>query len=251
MNDNIVVSQVLLRRYDNPFEYIARAADKVELRISDITESDIPENIDSIKNESQKHSVDIISVHAPFHETDISSLNAYERNRSIRNIEKAVVIAGRLKARYTVLHISAPTDDNETDERWNNAFDSLAEVNETARDYGIELLVENTLPGRLFYDREGFEKITDSGYSICLDTGHALISGLNLTDIYSSFKAHIPLMHIHTNNGLEDSHSFFDIVDSPDVRKLLSIADRDVLRVLEIRDSSMSPIEIINYMSAL
>ncbi|MFO8061974.1 MAG: sugar phosphate isomerase/epimerase [bacterium] len=251
MNDNIVVSQVLLRGYNNPFEYIGEAADKVELRVSDMIESDSPDNIDAIRDEARKYSVDIISVHAPFHKTDISCLNTYERKRSIRNIEKAVVIAGRLQARYTVLHISTPINDNDRDKRWNNAFDSLAEINETAQRYKIELLIENTLPGRLFYDREGFEKITDSGYSICLDTGHALISGLNLTDIYRSFKAHIPLMHIHTNSGSHDSHSFFDRAESPDVRKLLSIADKSVLRVLEIRDSSMSPIEIVNYMRTL
>lgn len=251
MNDNIVVSQVLLRKYSNPFEYIAKAADKVELRVSDIIESDSPGNIDAIKDEARKYSVDIVSVHAPFHKTDISCLNTYDRKRSIRDIEKAVVIAGRLKARYTVLHISTPIDDNDTDKRWNNAFDSLSEISETAQSYGIELLIENTLPGRLFYDREGFEKITGRGYSICLDTGHALISGLDLTDVYSSFKEYIPLMHIHTNNGLEDSHSFFDRMENPEVRKLLSIADKSVLRVLEISDSSMSPIEIINYMGGL
>lgn len=200
----------------------------MEMRSGDFINSNDTEGIRHYQALLRKAKVNIVSVHAPFIRQDISSGNEYERKRSIRDIEKAVLIGGEMNADYTVLHCSGMGDFIESD-AMDNVKRSLDEIRITADNNNIKLLVENTIPGMLVYSPEHIERILDMGYALCFDWGHAMISGIEPEAFYRGYSKHIELIHFHVNNGADDMHMF----DREVFERVLEITDDNVIVEIE------------------
>jgi len=125
------------------------------------------------------------SLHAPFAEhIDITSLDQARRLHARDELLRAAKAAGHLRARYLVIHPSAEQGGFPEEERFHrmeNAARVLTEISHESRARDVVLVLENMLP-HLFSRRVqellwilGALETTDVG--ICLDTGHAHLSG--------------------------------------------------------------------------
>lgn len=153
------------------------------------------------------------SFHAPFAEhIDITSLDGQVRERSLLEILRAAEAAAELGVRYFVIH-PGPENDNIPDDqrlrRMENAAAALNQLSQQCRRLGMGLVLENMLP-HLFFGRArdvlwmlGALETTEVG--ICLDTGHAHLSG-DLRTVAHKLSGHLWMIHASDNHGHRDDH---------------------------------------------
>ncbi|MCK4233437.1 sugar phosphate isomerase/epimerase [candidate division WOR-3 bacterium] len=152
--------------------------------------------------------IKIYSLHAPSG-IDLSSVNEWDRVRSVREVEKAVVIANRIGADYVIIH---PGEGRSEGEKQLRMFkNSMDEIVEFAEDWGTLILIENTLPGRIGDTPEEIVTILKmyekSNIGFCLDTSHLNLLGLKMSDIIEPLGNYIKEVHVSDNQGKKDDHT--------------------------------------------
>ena len=158
--------------------------------------------------------LEAFSFHAPLsHEIDISSSNKPCHEFSLGEILQAVDAAAIVGVQYFVIH-PGPEDavippSEERLRRLENVVESLDVVARRCAERGIACVLENKLPHLLFGNVRDILWILDSLDSpqvgVCLDTGHASLSG-GLLQVVHSLAPQIWMMHVHDNNGHADDH---------------------------------------------
>lgn len=153
------------------------------------------------------------SFHAPFAEAiDITSLDRQVREDSVREILRAAEAAAEIGVRYFVIHPGPEKDEIPEDQRlrrMDNAAAALNEVARRCRELAIGLVLENMLPHLFFgHARDvlwilGALETIDVG--ICLDTGHAHLSG-DLRTVAHKLSGHLWMVHASDNRGQRDDH---------------------------------------------
>lgn len=154
------------------------------------------------------------SFHAPFADhIDITSLDETTRERSIQEMHRAAESAAELGARFFVIHPGPEKDsipDSERLRRMHYAAEGLNRLAAHCHTLGTKLVLENMLP-HLFFGRArdvlwilGAMDTTEVG--ICLDTGHAYLSG-DLETVAHKLSGHLWMVHASDNNGHYDDHS--------------------------------------------
>jgi len=176
------------------------------------------EIIEDIKKEIERFDISVKAIHMPMDDVDISSLEEYDRMRSVREIEKTIMTAVKLKADLVVVHPGGKCDCIEDrKKRMAKCIDSLHEIVDFSSNWGINIALENTLPGRLGDNwseiNEVLDKIPSEYLGVCLDTGHYLINQritekvlLGLENQPINWEKKLIHMHIHDNNGKKDLH---------------------------------------------
>lgn len=153
------------------------------------------------------------SFHAPFaNHIDITAIDDATRERSVKEMFTAAEAAAELGVRHFVIHPGPEHDsipDDERLQRMKMAADSLNKLAHRCRQLEIRLVLENMLP-HLFFGRArdvlwilGALDATDVG--ICLDTGHAYLSG-DLRTVAHKLSGHLWMIHASDNNGTFDDH---------------------------------------------
>ena len=153
------------------------------------------------------------SLHAPFADhIDITSFDREHRERSRHELIRATDAAATLGARYLVIHPGPEKGgfpEHERFHRMENAASVLNEVSRICRERNLSLVLENMLP-HLFSGRVrellwllGALETTEVG--ICLDTGHAYLSG-DLRTVVHKLSGHLWMMHASDNRGKRDDH---------------------------------------------
>ena len=153
------------------------------------------------------------SFHAPFApELDITSPESRRRAEALDEIRRACDAAAALGAKYFVLHPGPETGEIPSSQRvsrMQNAVGVLEEVAEHCRNVGTRMAMENMLP-HLFAGPTrdllwllGSLQRTDVG--ICLDTGHAHLSG-DLGTVVHKLSGHLWAVHVNDNRGQRDDH---------------------------------------------
>ncbi len=153
------------------------------------------------------------SLHAPFaDEIDITSMDWQRRGHARDELMRAADAAGHLGVHYLVIHPGPEKGgfpEHERFRRMENAAEVLTEVSRACRERGAALVLENMLP-HLFSGRVrdllwllGALETTEVG--ICLDTGHAHLSG-DLRTVAHKLSGHLWMMHATDNHGRGDDH---------------------------------------------
>lgn len=154
------------------------------------------------------------SFHAPFADhIDIMSLDGGKRLQAIEEISLAVRAAATLGVRYFVIHPGPEKEFGSIDtrlQRMFNAADALNQISTNCRDLGMAIVLENMLPHLSFgHTRDlmwmlGAMQATDVG--ICLDTGHAFLSG-EIESVIHKLSGHLWMIHASDNYGSRDDHA--------------------------------------------
>jgi sugar phosphate isomerase/epimerase len=153
------------------------------------------------------------SFHAPFADwLDITSPDPAVRARSVAEIGQALEGAARVGARHFVLHPGpekAGLPRSERLDRMENAAAALDGVARRCHELGLRLTLENMLP-HLFsgHVRELLWLLGALGTSdvgICLDTGHAFLSG-DLATVAHKLSGHLWMVHASDTRGTYDDH---------------------------------------------
>ena len=162
------------------------------------------------------HQVNLHSVHAPLYgDTDWGRLGgvvvslAYLERRlridSMDEIKRALDMAEFLPFRYLIVHMGLPDEEYDL-RKFDAVMTSLEHLKVSARDRGVQLLLENVpnelgTPERLVE----FLQYCRLNVKICFDTGHAQMKG-GLHPAFELLRPHIASTHVHDNRGDQDDH---------------------------------------------
>ncbi|MFO7890025.1 MAG: sugar phosphate isomerase/epimerase [bacterium] len=175
-------------------------------------------SIDHIKKKIDHSGILVKAIHMPMNGVDISHPEEYDRVKSIREVEKAVLVAHRLGAGLVVVHPGGMCNNfSDRGKRLSHSINSLREIVEFSQQWNVKLAIENTPPGRLGDQWEEIHKIITEIISeyigICFDTGHYILNKknigkvkLNLEKEPINWQKNLFHIHIHDNDRKQDLH---------------------------------------------
>ena len=153
------------------------------------------------------------SLHAPFTDLNIASLNPEVRRLSLKAVEKAIQKAWKLNAGIVVIHpgFKGALEYFFPGKSLQVNLKAIRKLLSLAEELGVRLALENMPKGSWailstvedfegFFVEEGLE-----GLGLALDVGHALTIG-QVEAFLKKFKGKISHVHLHDNLGEEDSH---------------------------------------------
>jgi sugar phosphate isomerase/epimerase len=164
--------------------------------------------IKELKKRAKKNKVKILSVHAPSG-IDISATDEWERVRSVREVEKGIVIASRVGADYIVVHPGEEISDYDTQMKMvKRSFDEIIEFSE---EWGVLVLVENLPPHKIGFDLNEIKNIigwyNKGDIGCCLDTSHLNLCEIKMSDAINLLNEYIINVHVSDNQGEQDDHT--------------------------------------------
>jgi sugar phosphate isomerase/epimerase len=152
------------------------------------------------------------SVHAPFGPHIDITAPGKERERSLREIHAAAQAAAVVGAGTLVLHPGPdrePSSEHRDEGRIAAGAATISEVVKTCGELGIRVALENQLPHLLTGGTGKLRRVLESlpldGIGICLDTGHAHLSG-DLLRTLDDLAPRLAVVHVSDNHGKRDDH---------------------------------------------
>jgi sugar phosphate isomerase/epimerase len=150
------------------------------------------------------------SMHAPFYDINIASINPGILKESLRQLKKIIGWADYFPVDRIILHTGKTVSQSEfvMEKVREIVFNSFEELIKEAVSKNIELLIENIGINKYDFDNnvEELKNIIDRfDLSMCLDAGHANITWGNETNIRAMAK-HVRQLHVNDNFGEYDQH---------------------------------------------
>lgn len=153
-----------------------------------------------------------LSVHGPFQRLDLSDPEAdfEEMKEAYRQCFQLCRTYG---AHHCVCHpyeSSRPLDDTpeKLEAARQTSLQRVLELTRMAREYGVELLVENMPHVRPMLDQQAFMDLfaPHEELNFLIDTGHALLLNWDMDLAFRTLGERIKGYHLHDNMGDSDSH---------------------------------------------
>jgi sugar phosphate isomerase/epimerase len=206
------LEDVLLKIADAGYSNVEIWADRAHL------DPRISPNIPALKALLNSLHLKVHSLHVPFSDVNIASLDEGEREKSLDLIKKSMESCSEIEGEIVIVH-PCSTEISGNDQNYlkakNKTEDSLGTLATLAEKLGIRLAVEN-LPniGGWSFGTEVSElrnlisKINNPHLGLCLDTGHAFVGKGNVDlsrDVFECGKNLIAL-HIQDTDGKKDRH---------------------------------------------
>ena len=162
-----------------------------------------------------------------------------ERIQWVDEIKRALEVAETIPYQYLIQHLGV-TGQEFSEYAIDAAFNSLEELQIFARQRGVEILLENTPNDLSSAERlQLFNSMTHLKLNYCFDAGHANL-GAGVEHEFEIMASRIRSLHLHGNNGQEDSHLFpfaeGDNLDWAGTMKLLRSRPGQYPLLLELRD---------------
>ncbi|MFA5614567.1 MAG: sugar phosphate isomerase/epimerase family protein [Methanoculleus sp.] len=169
---------------------------------------DNPDNFAAIRENLESTGL-LTTVHAPYSDLNLASLNYPIWRESIRQICSCIHHAADLTDRVTVHPgFVSPVGKLVPEKVWEMQKTALVEIGRYAEDHGILACVENMISIKDFLCRypEEILGLTEGipGIGITLDVGHANTNGL--VDAFLKYIKEVNHLHIHDNHGQSDEH---------------------------------------------
>ncbi|HOB18574.1 MAG TPA: sugar phosphate isomerase/epimerase family protein [Candidatus Methanoculleus thermohydrogenotrophicum] len=151
----------------------------------------------------------LVTVHAPYSDLNLASLNYPIWRESIRQICCCICHAAELTDRVTIHPgFVSPMGKLVPEKVWEMQKTALVEIGRYAEDHGVLACVENMINIRDFLCRypEEILGLTEGilGIGITLDVGHANTNGQ--VDAFLKYVGEVDHLHIHDNHGQSDEH---------------------------------------------
>ena len=149
------------------------------------------------------------SIHSPFMDVNIASLQDKSRLNSIEQIKTSIDLANKIDAEAVVVHpglASFLAHKYFLDDVYEAANEAIKELGEYGNDLGVLTTIENmpTFDAMIYYNLHDLHELLKSyDMYMTLDIGHANHAGYPADEMYFDSIKHI---HIHDNFGDEDDH---------------------------------------------
>ena len=212
-----------------PYEDVLEGISKIFSHWEIVSEADHYLPMIGLSLESMMKSYDLTySIHAPFNDINIASLNESVREMSVIELIKIMNMASELDIKTVTIHpgLYSMVVSGLEDRSVMAAKRSLRTLDRMAQECGVRLCVEN-MPGFRFFLGQTAEQMSEllegTNLPICLDIGHANTTG-QLNEIIDTLGSRIMNVHIHDNDGKQDQHLTIGegTVDFDDCLKRLS-----------------------------
>ena len=201
-------------------------------------------DLQRLKKKFVRAEITVEAIHMPLNGVDISHSQQYERVKSVREVEKTILMAYHLGVGLVVVHPGGKVSDfTDRENRLKLSMESLKEIGEFAQSWDIKIALENTLPDRIGDKWEEISTIIETlsypSLGICFDSGHHLLNypetaqgKLGVEKIPINWQKYLWHIHIHDNDGKHDFHwlpgdgkfpwvSFMSFLKEIDYRKTL------------------------------
>jgi len=181
----------------------------------------VAENKHAIDEETLPNIKDLLScykfdytVHAPFSDINISSLNKSIRKESIRQVKYAIYAVNEIGGKLLTFHPgrhSAATSKSRDDTK-KILFESLKEISDYNKDFGVNIALENmpdTFITTMRVSQEVLEVLENenvSGIKHTMDVGHLETNNVDIEEYIHNLKDYLIHIHLHDNFGEFDNH---------------------------------------------
>ena len=153
------------------------------------------------------------SFHAPFADNiDITSLDPERQRIALDEITQAAEAASLLGVSHFVIHPGPEKElraDDDRVERFENAAKALNVAAKRCEELNLKLVFENMLPHLSFGQPSDLlwvlGAMDSTKVGVCLDTGHAYLSG-EIETVVHKLSGHLTMLHANDNNGNYDDH---------------------------------------------
>ncbi len=161
-----------------------------------------------------------LSMHTSFVGLNIASLDRAKRAASLRQIEESLLAAAEMGIKLATVHSGSLPAGDYSELNWENSrvynIESLNSLLTFASLHGISLCLEN---GNAYKKAQlkhalhpgSMKEIADTvegKLNFTVDFGHGIYMSKDPSYLVSELgTANVKLSHLHSNNGLEDSHS--------------------------------------------
>ena len=154
---------------------------------------------------SPVHSDTARGLSGPSAHINITETTKAKRIQMVDEVKRAIEISETIPFQYLVQHMGG--EYNDFDERKiDAAFSSLEELKLFAKHRSVEILLENLHSDMASAERlHYFNTVTHLKLKYCFDVGHAHLSS-SVDAAWDVMRRDVKLVHIHDNNGKEDSH---------------------------------------------
>ena len=212
-----------------PYEDVLEGISKIFSHWEIVSEADHYLPMIGLSLESMMKSYDLTySIHAPFNDINIASLNESVREMSVIELIKIMNMASELDIKTVTIHpgLYSMVVSGLEERSVMAAKRSLRTLDRMAQECGVRLCVEN-MPGFKFFLGQTADQMSEllegTNLPICLDIGHANTTG-QLNEIIDTLGNRIMNVHIHDNDGKQDQHLTIGegTVDFDDCLKRLS-----------------------------
>jgi sugar phosphate isomerase/epimerase len=171
------------------------------------------ETLPKIKEMIPSYNLDY-TVHSPFSDINISSLNKSIRKESIRQVKYSIFavneIGGKVMTFHPGRHSAATSKSRETTKKI--LFDSLKEISDYNKDFGVTIALEN-MPDTFITTMKVSQEILEvlenkqlSEIKHTMDVGHLETNNVDIGDYIYDLKKYLIHMHLHDNFGEFDNH---------------------------------------------
>ncbi|MBN1696345.1 MAG: sugar phosphate isomerase/epimerase [Spirochaetales bacterium] len=146
-------------------------------------------------------------IHSPFRNIRLYTRDMKTWTQSIAKILQTITLAGKLNARSVIVHAfdtitAIPDNLHMSMLQLKNAVELLLDAAYKAGVYlALENLIESYMNNIIINVINAFSEI-----GLCLDTGHAEISGSWPVFLYTDILSRLVALHIHDNHGITDEH---------------------------------------------
>lgn len=171
------------------------------------------ETLPSIKDLLSCYSFDY-TVHSPFSDINISSLNKSIRKESIRQVKYSIYavneIGGKVLTFHPGRHSAATSKARESTKKI--LFESLKEISDYNKDFGVTIALENmpdTFITTMRVSQEVLEVLGQdqlSGIKHTMDVGHLETNNVDIEEYIHNLKDYLIHIHLHDNFGEFDNH---------------------------------------------
>ncbi len=153
----------------------------------------------------------LYTCHAPFGgDNDLSQLDEQGRTRAVAVHKETLRRAALAGVECIVIHPGGRTEPEHKLRRLDRLRASLATLLETAEQTGVRMALENMLPGGVGDECRVVRGIVDEFDSrflgVCLDVGHAHITGEGASAALANMRDRIIAFHLQDNDGGRDIH---------------------------------------------
>ena len=157
------------------------------------------------------------TVHAPFRDINIASLNNTVFEAARIDMMRSMDVAAKIGASLVVVHpgITGFFPEQHYPEMKRRELSVIREMGDFGANHGIQVVVENLPKMNVHFEDtwtlDGIIRVHDSWESevkgVCLDVGHAYHAGLDVVEAVHRLGTRIKHLHLHDNHGgLIDEH---------------------------------------------